>query len=157
MKHFIIPVLFYLVPGILLSQSNILSSGGDYSDKGYKLSYSVGQITYQSIGNTDYVLSEGVQQPVRVVSQNDINIEGYNAPVIYPNPTSSTLNLEVDKPISYLVTNSTGETVLKGTILEQTGSISLTLLSKGVYFLELFDDKHPEKPTFHYKIIKNQR
>lgn len=157
MRLFIIPVIFYLVPGFLLSQSNTVSIGGDYSDKGYKLSYSVGQITYQTVGNTEFVLSEGVQQPVRVVSQNNINIEGNNAPVLYPNPTSSTLNMEVDKPLSYLMKNSTGEAVLNGTIRGQTTSIRLTSLKQGVYFLELYDVKHPEKPKFHYKIIKNQR
>ena len=62
---------------------------------------------------------------------------------IYPNPTSSLLNVKVDTNIAnehYTISDALGKIVLKGKLNEGATSISVEQLSKGIYFIKLSDN-----------------
>lgn len=61
---------------------------------------------------------------------------------IYPNPASDHLVIESNTfPVKYTITNSNGQTVMAGKLIEQITSIGLNELSAGNYFLIIEDEK----------------
>ena len=79
------------------AQQGTTATGGEASGAGGTLSYSVGQVSYTNITNSNGYINEGVQQPyefftVGISTNNNITLS-YSA---YPNPTASTVNLKVE-------------------------------------------------------------
>jgi hypothetical protein len=63
---------------------------------------------------------------------------------LYPNPTSSVLNIKADATISnqpYTITDALGKIVLKGKLNEGETTINVEHLSKGIYYIKLANNK----------------
>ena len=61
---------------------------------------------------------------------------------IYPNPTSSVLNLEMPLPSNseFVITSYSGQTVMEGIITEEKTKINLSAFANGVYYIRLSDN-----------------
>jgi len=73
--------------------------------------------------------------------------------VIYPNPTSDTITIEVPKVENgwaYRIITATGQIVRQGTIQNPTSTLNLKTLSSGVYFIQLIS----EQQTQTIRVIK---
>ncbi len=73
---------------------------------------------------------------------------------IYPNPASDIITIKTNKSIlgsTYIITNQTGNLVLKGKLNDETTVVNITSLVNGVYFLRV-----GEKSQHAYKVIKNK-
>lgn len=55
-------LFWFAMHGVLLAQSAVVSAGGSATSAGGSVSYSVGQIAYESYGNSNHLITEGVQQ-----------------------------------------------------------------------------------------------
>ena len=66
-----------------------------------------------------------------------------NSLVIYPNPASDILNVELfsSTDATYLLTDITGKVLISGALNLQTNTISLNQLSQGTYFLQVNQGK----------------
>jgi surface protein len=63
---------------------------------------------------------------------------------LYPNPTSSVLNIKADATIAnqpYAINDTLGKIVLKGKLNEGETTINLEHLSKGIYYIKLANNK----------------
>ncbi|MGI6479934.1 MAG: hypothetical protein ACOX0M_10915 [Salinivirgaceae bacterium] len=83
----------------LQAQTSVNATGGDASGSGGSVSYSVGQVAYQTHTGTSGSVSEGVQQPFEISVVTGIEeAKGINLSVsAYPNPTTDYLTLEVEE------------------------------------------------------------
>ena len=60
--------------------------------------------------------------------------------ILYPNPTSSIVNINANNNLAnqnYTITDTLGKTVLKGKLNEGDTTINVEQLSKGIYYIKV--------------------
>ncbi len=157
MKHYF-SILFFLTlwSSQTVAQQNTVASGGDYSGSNGTVSFSIGQIDYLHISNTNGNVNQGVQQPYQILD-NSINQSDLNVNItIGPNPSSNELTVVADftniKEVSGYISDQNGKIVKKKQILNTDPSFDLKDLSSGTYFLTIEQNDQILKS---FKIIKN--
>ncbi len=79
----------------VFGQTSTNASGGGTSNASGSISYSIGQVTYQSVSNTSGSVNQGVQYAYEIstlsLEENALNL----SLMAYPNPTQDLLNLRV--------------------------------------------------------------
>lgn len=142
----------------IYAQSTIPATGGNATGSGGSVSYTVGQITYQTISGTNGIVTQGVQQPYEisvVTSLEDVKDLSLTCSV-YPNPTSNFLILKVgdngNANFSYWLYGVNGNLIETKKILANETQISMGNQVTGTYFLKITSGK---KEIITFKIIKN--
>ncbi len=139
------------------AQQGTTATGGEASGAGGIVSYSVGQISYSNITNSNGYINEGVQQPyefftVGISTNNNITLS-YTA---YPNPTAAKINLKVENTslenLSYQLYDISGKLLLNQKITSNISSIQMVSFASANYFLKVTDNN---KVVQTIKIIKN--
>jgi len=142
----------------LHAQEATIATGGNASGNGGSVSYSVGQVVWTIIADTNFSVTQGVQQPYEIYFS-----AGIQEPrdhiihcTVYPNPTNDFLVLKFDGALQSHYSGSVFD--LSGKLLqtirifgEQT-LVPMKNLPQATYFLKVTSDK-AEIQTF--KIIKN--
>jgi len=137
---------------LLFSQSNTVASGGDATGTGGSVSYTIGQIDYQTSSNANGTVSQGVQQPYEIyplgIKENAILMS------IYPNPTTDILKLELSSidQISYQLVDAKGKILINKAVTELKTDIEMKIYASGTYFLTLLKSNTKIEST---KIIKH--
>jgi len=141
---------------IVQGQSTIPATGSNATGSGGSVSYTIGQVTYNTYGTTGTV-AQGVQQPyeISVVTgiekAKDISLEI----VVYPNPATDYVKLKVEnyetENLLYQLYNINGILLENKKIESNETSIVFRNHIQGTYFLKI-TDKQKEIKTF--KIIK---
>jgi hypothetical protein len=160
MKHLIkLLVLLYLTGyGLAVqAQSTISATGGNASGSGGTVSYSIGQITYQTFEGISGTVSQGVQQPyeisvVTAIGNTDGIILEYK---VYPNPAHGLIKLII-KPFDggnfkFSLYDMNGVQLQDKKVLGEETEISLENLYPAIYFLKLLKDNKEVKV---FKIVK---
>jgi len=154
--------LFFLLPKGVVGQEAITGSGGDIqSSNGSSISYSLGQVAYATISNTQKSFAEGVQQTytLKVTPVNPGGeTEGTSIDcIVYPNPTSNnvTINIKNADPsaFNYLLYTSNRRLIKQGNIQASSTLISMVDLPSGAYLLTIRNSKRNIMRIF--KIIKD--
>ncbi len=150
--------LFNCYLGSLQGQEVVTASGGDASNPGGSLSYSVGQITFNYfVGDEGSSVAQGVQQPyeisiVTAIEHTEDILLGYK---IYPNPTTGLFTLLVKPPLGkdlrYQLLNQLGIVLQENNIDSEKTDVSLDQYSYTMYFLKVIRDNKEVKV---FKIIK---
>jgi hypothetical protein len=142
----------------LQAQNAITVGGGNATGSGGTVSYTVGQIVYNTITETTGIITQGVQQPYEISIATSIeNTEeitlGYK---VYPNPTSGFIILFIKSfdsmNIRFLLLDFNGILLQNKKIESVNTEISFEKLPSSVYILKVIVD-NLEVKTF--KIIKN--
>ncbi len=143
----------------LHAQESINTAGGDASDSGGSLSWSVGQIVCSTNTGTNGSLVEGVQQPfeISVVTAID-QAKGINLLVTaYPNPTTDYLTLEVEdfeiSSLNFQMYDIQGKVLQSEKITGSRTSIVMSNLEPATYFVKVIQGDQEVKI---FKIIKTQ-
>ena len=70
------------------------------------------------------------------ISESTLGVDEYidNSIVVYPNPTSGTVNLNIDSEVSVIVFNSIGEIVFKGDTIDSSFELNT---KSGLYFIDI--------------------
>ena len=138
-------------------QTSTNASGGGTSNTSGSISYSIGQVAYQSVSNPSGSVSQGVQYAFEIstlsLEENKFNF----TLTAFPNPTTENLNLRVgnfnQEKLNYKLMDAQGKTIEQGAILAQETTLDLQQLPTATYFVEV----HNEGKKVHvFKIIKNQ-
>lgn len=139
------------------AQEALPASGGNASGQGGSASFTIGQVTYATVGNEHGSIGQGVQFPYEIVitggeDLNDIQLEM----IVFPNPTISSINLKLEnrdlKNISYQLTDFKGRLLNQANVKEEVTEIPMEEKSTGTYILIVSDKKKTLKT---FKIIKN--
>ena len=69
------------------------------------------------------------------------NFEINSKIMVYPNPTSDYIRINIDENGSFLITDVLGKTVLEITDYEKNANVDVSKLEKGVYLIQFFNAK----------------
>jgi hypothetical protein len=141
----------------LWAQQGMTAAGGDFAGSDGGVSYSLGQVFYQSISGSEVAINEGVQQPYETLSvsifqpkKNEIEIS------IFPNPTAGRLNIAVEEMIGYdlryQITDFNGQLWEENQLNSTRTRIELQQLPPAPYLLQIWQDNQLIQSS---KIIKN--
>ena len=152
------PALTYLQAQQIHASVN--TSGGNASDTGGSVSYSVGQVFNTTAFGTNGSVSEGVQQPFEISVLSGVDITGIDLYyAVYPNPTSGKLTLKLDastttniQSMSYQLYDVNGKMLRNDRLKEFETSIDMSDFVSATYFLKV---TNINKEVKLFKIIKN--
>ncbi len=145
----------------LQAQEAVPATGGNASGSGGTMSYSVGQVAYQTYTGTKGSVIEGVQQPYEISVVTGLeDAAGITLSVsAYPNPTTDYIILKVDasttlsiQSISYRLFDINGKLLEIKKVNSSQTSIDMSNFLPATYFLKVTDEKIEVKT---FKIIKN--
>jgi hypothetical protein len=147
----------------LQAQESVNTTGGEASGSGGSVSYTIGQVTYQTHTGTNGSVAEGVQQPYEISVITGIEeAKNINLSVIaYPNPTTDLLTLEVKdfnlspegfRDLHFQLYDMNGRLLQNQKISGSQTSIVMSNLVSATYFVKVIQDRREVKT---FKIIKN--
>ncbi len=157
MKKTVLTTSCLFLGAFVFGQTSMNASGGSVSNATGSISYSIGQVAYQSTSNTSGSVSQGVQQAYEIstlsLEENKFNF----TLTAFPNPTSENLNLRVgnfnQEKLNYKLMDAQGKTIEQGAIISQETTLDLQQLPTATYFVEVHNEV---KKVQTFKIIKNQ-
>lgn len=157
MKKLSLVALMLFTTHLIYSQQTIPVSGGLATGSGGTSSYSLGQLIYTTITDSGGTLTQGVQQSFDLESLSNPELTTLNlTAVMYPNPTSGYIVLELKKMeligLSYAMYDIQGREVSKGQVHLETTQIVMQGLAMGIYILKVNQNNQAIKT---FKIIKN--
>jgi hypothetical protein len=160
MKHLIKLLVVFCLTGYGLAiqaQSTISATGGNASGSGGTVSYSIGQITYQTLEGINGKVAQGVQQPYEISVVTAIgNTEGIILEYkVYPNPAHGLIKLSIkpfdDGNFEFFLLDLNGILLQNKKVVSEETEISLESLHPAIYFLKLLKDNKEIKV---FKIVK---
>jgi len=158
MKKITTVVLFYLlVLGRLYAQDAVPSIGGEAKGIGGLVSYSVGQLVYNTNIGTNFSIAQGVQHPYEIFISVGIELKEINLELsVYPNPTFNNLMLEIsnynDENLTYYLYDMQGKLLKSIVVVSTTTIIEMERLTAATYFLKVTANNDLIKT---FRIIKN--
>ena len=140
------------------AQTAIPASGGNATGSGGSISYTIGQIVYTTVSNSNGSVAQGVQQPFEISEITGVE-EAKNITLqcfAYPNPTADYLTLNVKdysfSTLKFQLYDINGKLLETQKVESNETTIDLKNLVPAIYFLKVTDNNR-ELKTF--KIIKN--
>ena len=157
MKNKILTTSCLVFGSFVFGQTSTNASGGGTSNASGSISYSIGQVTYQSVSNTSGSVSQGVQYAYEIstlsLEENALNL----SLMAYPNPTQDLLNLRVgnynQEKLAYKLIDFQGKVISEASMLSEETTIDMKQLPVATYFVEVHNEG---KKVQTFKIIKNQ-
>jgi hypothetical protein len=144
--------------------SSVIATAGDVSKSATMvLEWTVGEPAVETLFSSTALLTQGFHQPILEVQKNNAIktlTNGKNAAVVYPNPATAIVNVQMEKPLEkpvlVLITDGSGKTLLRNNFPQNSSMLKINLanLSQGTYYLQLIE---PEGAILGaYKVIKIQ-
>ena len=122
--------------GQVLAPSLVSSSGNTFSSGNVIMDFSLGEVVITTNLNSSNILTQGFHQEILKVTTQVVNIDIKTK--VFPNPTTSSLTIELDKKISaeLLVYDIKGRVVIKDKLNnENTKTLNFGILKQGNYLL----------------------
>jgi hypothetical protein len=140
----------------LQAQESVIAAGGNTTGSSGSVSYTVGQIAYQTFSATSGSVAQGVQQAYEI-SVGIEGPEGINLSIrAYPNPSTDYLTLSIDEfdisNLSYQMYDMQGKLLQSEKITSNRTSIIMNELVPSTYFVKVIQN-NKEIKTF--KVVKN--
>ena len=143
--------------GLVIGQESVNTTGGDVFGNSGTISYSVGQLVYQSFSGNTISVSQGVQQTYIIstigLTDSDLQI----SISLYPNPTSNDLTLDLNvnniEKYSFELYDLQGNLLMNNQVTAHKTVIETSNLPTSSYLIHLFNEKHQNIRSF--KIVKN--
>lgn len=128
------------------SQAGIGVSGGNASSEEIHISYSVGQVFNNVLGDPDYYVSQGIQHPMLLVMDvTTVAAKKAAEMKIYPNPASEQLHIVRQvtgkERCRVLLMNMQGQVLIERTFETAEFTIPLETLGAGTYLLKIISGK----------------
>jgi hypothetical protein len=152
-----ITLLFLTLLTLSYSQENLVFTGGNAIGSGGSVSYSYGQVFYETVTGTNGELTQGVQQAIEIYSlstpNNSININL----ALYPNPAISQVTLDLNlsqfqEETKFEIFDLNGRLIRGAIILSNQTNIDIDNLPNATYLLNVFSSN---KILKSFKLIKN--
>ncbi|MBJ05135.1 MAG: hypothetical protein CMP65_04470 [Flavobacteriales bacterium] len=134
------------------------SSGNTLNTNNYNLTFTIGELSIETIYQDEYIFTQGFNQDNYFLTLTEA-IESNNTRVsIYPNPTQDILNIrfiDLEGVSSILIRNLNGKLIYSKSNFSTSNELSLDIsnFSHGIYFLEITTNS---KDVIVYKIQKTK-
>ena len=143
----------------LKAQKAVLSAGGNASGSSGSVSYSVGQVVYNTYASSNGSVAEGVQQPYEISTGIEETTGVSLCCAVYPNPTTGLLYLRLDNSVSwnwkqlcFTLYDVNGKLLESKSIYTNEQTIDMNKYCSASYFLKVEKDN---KTLQSFKILKN--
>lgn len=138
-------------------QEDFVFSGGEATGSGGSVSYSFGQVAYETASGSNGELTQGVQQPMEVYTLSTPEFDYSFQATLYPNPAIHSVIFSLDSSkdfsqLSYELTDITGKMLRNDKISDTQTEINVSDLASATYFFNLIDSG---KRIKSFKLIKN--
>ncbi|MGZ2371768.1 T9SS type A sorting domain-containing protein [Ancylomarina sp. YFZ004] len=148
--------LFTSVFNVSNAQEVISTGGNSHKTETLQLSWTLGELSIQTIDNSNLILTQGLHQSLIEIEKVDTGEEFDIDLIVYPNPTKGKLHLIIKRfdelhSLKYSICDIKGVVIKRETIVTPTTEISLHGLSSAVYFLKVFAK---ESLIQTFKIVK---
>lgn len=144
-----------LASGHAHSQQAVVPVGGEAAGSGGTVSYTVGQVAFNTLGSTTGTLTQGVQQPYEVLAMEVVVDAGQPMATAFPNPVSGMVHIRLNDPVdigSYALFDALGEVVREDRLESRESPIAMDGLANATYTLLLYAGS---KPIGTFRIIKH--
>lgn len=152
-------IITLLSSQILFGQSNTIVCGGNINGVGGNISYTIGQIDYNSNSGTSGIITQGLQQPFEIFSIDINSVDSYNTDInaiLYPNPTNEVINLKISDydldNLFYQLYDLHGKLLLESKLHSDNSSINIESFADGSYYLKILKQNQILKS---FKLIKH--
>lgn len=157
-KSILVFCLVFFGFGNLFAQQNTDASGGNAFGAGGSATHSIGQTDYVTATGDGGSITEGVQQPYKIIVISGIEETDINLILsVYPNPTTDFVILSVENSdtqnMTYSLYDVQGKLIEKQKLNGNQTTISMIDLANDIYFIKVLN-KSTEVKIF--KIIKNK-
>lgn len=138
------------------AQQSANTTGKNVSQNNTTISYSIGEVYYNTTTTLSSVITQGIQQPYEIYLISGIgNEKDVQLITAFPNPTSSTIkivtqDIKIDG-LNYKLYDLLGKEILSGDITSNQIELDLNNLMPAVYFIKVFRYNSTIK---YFKIIK---
>jgi hypothetical protein len=138
------------------AQQSANTTGKNVSQNNTTISYSIGEVYYNTTTTLSSVITQGIQQPYEIYLISGIgNEKDVQLITAFPNPTSSTIkivtqDIKIDG-LNYKLYDLLGKEILSGDITSNQTELDLNNLMPAVYFIKVFRYNSTIK---YFKIIK---
>lgn len=135
------------------SQESINAAGGNQNSASGSISFTIGQIEYFTITNSDYTVSQGVQQPYEIflVGLSPFKLDFSIS--VFPNPTPQFIEILVgeytNQQLIYRIFDLQGKEIQNGNMNAESTIIDLSELSNSTYLINIFDQDGQFIQSFH--------
>lgn len=157
-KHFFNLTLTCLVSLNLTGQTSVNTSGGDGTGNGGSVAFSIGQVFFQVVEDSQISFSEGVQQAFEISIIDGVEEEKPFSFAIsaFPNPIMDVLHIELKDEFSgtvmFQVHDAIGNLIQEGEASSSKFTIQTTNWSGGAYYLHVYNTDSLQSSTL--KIVK---
>ena len=140
----------------LQAQEAVTAAGGSAKSGNLTVSWSIGEVMTETFVKPPFVLTQGVQQPLKVekTNTNSPELKVYEISA-YPNPASNAVIVSVaeisEYPLTLRVIDMNGKVLHVTQITEKETRISVANFAAGMYLLQITDRRN-NLQTF--KIVK---
>lgn len=117
--------------------------GGSVENTSFQITWTAGEPFFETISNNDNILTQGFNQTVLVTLQNGLQEVDFFNINVYPNPSSSLLNVQLDLNLSNLTIKIFD---IKGIALTELHpknnfeQIDISHYTSGLYILNLYEN-----------------
>ncbi len=149
-------LLLWALPTLALSQQATVASGGESQGTGGSVSYTIGQVAYQSLSNNSWQINEGVQQPIEIYQMSAVNETPSISLQIGPNPSINEVFLIGEhallNQLSIELFDLQGKRIKAQQRVEADGKIDLSTIPAASYQLVIYQNNQAIR---NYKLIKH--
>lgn len=149
--------LFLSSSGIYEAQQTISPAGNNAQSATGSVSYSVGQIFYESQSSATGKVNPGVQQPYEIFALATNENAAQSNISVYPNPVKDFLTVDFNseklEKAHYQLFDASGKIISQGDLRTVKSQISASTLNSGIYLLNITNSGKVVKT---FKIIKNK-
>ncbi len=143
---------------------SVISAGGDISKSStLVLEWTVGETAIETVSSSSSLYTQGFHQPSLEVQRTGAangSLIMKNIVHVFPNPTTSVLNIQLDKipevPLLVTVVDANGRVLINNNFPPKSNvlKINVSRFPQGTYFLRITDIKGSTRGE--YKVIKAQ-
>ena len=150
----LLPFVLLLFSTTLFAQEVVSSSGAYISNANGSISFTVGEVSIQTIATGSNVITQGFHQTNLGVLAVDDVVDDLSIKV-FPNPTSELLQISINDFTnkSYQLFDITGKLISKNVMNKTLNEVNLAPYANGIYLLVLYNENNNRIQT--YRIIKN--
>lgn len=128
----------------LQGQETIPATGGNTTGSEGSVSYTIGQVMYQTLSGTTCTVAQGVQQPfeISIVKENSENTSFEIT--VYPNPTTGLITLVIrpfsNENLRFQLISFKGIILMDKKVESEETEISMEKYSPSIYLLKVLND-----------------
>lgn len=138
------------------AQESLNASGGDITTSSGSVSYSIGQLFYNTYSNDYASVQQGVQQAFEIYTLGTEELAQSISMRVYPNPTTNSLSLKIEdyqqEKMNYQIYDLNGRKVGQGKVTSKETDINMSDFASATYLIYVLDQDN--KTNQKFKIIK---